>query len=273
MRPVERRPADPRGCRGRDPDEPRRRAPGSRRGAASPTRRAVLATVDEPKGNAIKLAIGVLILATRARLLGAEAAAEGRAPPPTYAPAVTFERVLVVGAGQMGAGIAQVVAASGRQVLLHDPFPGRSSAASGHAHEPRAARGEGRRAGGRDPRPRHGGRRARARRPHDRGDRRGRRREGGALPRRRHRAAAGGDPRLQHLLDPDHVAGRRHVAPRPRDRDALLQPRAGAAARGGDPRPADLRRDRGRDRRPRARTSARCRQRRTTTRASSPTGS
>jgi len=37
---------------------------------------------------------------------------------------VTFERVLVVGAGQMGGGIAQVVAASGRQVLLHDPFPG-----------------------------------------------------------------------------------------------------------------------------------------------------
>ena len=35
-----------------------------------------------------------------------------------------FERVLVVGAGQMGAGIAQIVAASGRQVLLHDPFPG-----------------------------------------------------------------------------------------------------------------------------------------------------
>jgi 3-hydroxybutyryl-CoA dehydrogenase len=35
-----------------------------------------------------------------------------------------FERVLVVGAGQMGAGIAQVVAASGRRVLLHDPFPG-----------------------------------------------------------------------------------------------------------------------------------------------------
>ncbi len=35
-----------------------------------------------------------------------------------------FERVLVVGAGQMGAGIAQVVAASGRDVLLHDAFPG-----------------------------------------------------------------------------------------------------------------------------------------------------
>ena len=37
---------------------------------------------------------------------------------------MTLGRVLVVGAGQMGAGIAQVVAASGRDVLLHDTFPG-----------------------------------------------------------------------------------------------------------------------------------------------------
>jgi 3-hydroxybutyryl-CoA dehydrogenase len=37
---------------------------------------------------------------------------------------VEFEHVLVVGAGQMGGGIAQVVAASGRRVSLHDPFPG-----------------------------------------------------------------------------------------------------------------------------------------------------
>ena len=35
-----------------------------------------------------------------------------------------FEHVLVVGAGQMGAGIAQVVAASGRRVLLHDEVAG-----------------------------------------------------------------------------------------------------------------------------------------------------
>ena len=35
-----------------------------------------------------------------------------------------FERVLVVGAGQMGAGIAQVMAASGRRVLLNDAAPG-----------------------------------------------------------------------------------------------------------------------------------------------------
>src|ERR671910_1901273 len=35
-----------------------------------------------------------------------------------------FEHVLVVGAGQMGAGIAQVVAASGRRVSLHDAAAG-----------------------------------------------------------------------------------------------------------------------------------------------------
>jgi 3-hydroxybutyryl-CoA dehydrogenase len=37
---------------------------------------------------------------------------------------VRFPHVLVVGAGQMGAGIAQVVAASGRRVSLHDAAPG-----------------------------------------------------------------------------------------------------------------------------------------------------
>jgi 3-hydroxybutyryl-CoA dehydrogenase len=37
---------------------------------------------------------------------------------------VRFEHVLVVGAGQMGGGIAQVVAASGRRVSLHDAQPG-----------------------------------------------------------------------------------------------------------------------------------------------------
>src|SRR4051795_8842456 len=35
-----------------------------------------------------------------------------------------FEHVLVIGAGQMGGGIAQVVAASGRRVSLHDAAPG-----------------------------------------------------------------------------------------------------------------------------------------------------
>ena len=37
---------------------------------------------------------------------------------------MSFEHVLVVGAGQMGGGIAQVVASSGRRVSLHDSLPG-----------------------------------------------------------------------------------------------------------------------------------------------------
>jgi 3-hydroxybutyryl-CoA dehydrogenase len=37
---------------------------------------------------------------------------------------VNCEHILVVGAGQMGGGIAQTFAASGRRVSLHDPFPG-----------------------------------------------------------------------------------------------------------------------------------------------------
>jgi 3-hydroxybutyryl-CoA dehydrogenase len=39
-------------------------------------------------------------------------------------PDLQFQSVLVVGAGQMGGGIAQVVAASGRRVSLHDAVPG-----------------------------------------------------------------------------------------------------------------------------------------------------
>ncbi len=44
---------------------------------------------------------------------------------------MTFEHVLVVGAGQMGGGIAQVVAASGRRVSLHDAEPGATEKALG----------------------------------------------------------------------------------------------------------------------------------------------
>jgi 3-hydroxybutyryl-CoA dehydrogenase len=44
---------------------------------------------------------------------------------------VRFEHVLVVGAGQMGGGIAQVVAGSGRRVSLHDSVPGAVERAMG----------------------------------------------------------------------------------------------------------------------------------------------
>jgi 3-hydroxybutyryl-CoA dehydrogenase len=46
-----------------------------------------------------------------------------------------FEHVLVVGAGQMGAGIAQVVAASGRRVSLHDAQPGATDRALETMHQ------------------------------------------------------------------------------------------------------------------------------------------
>jgi 3-hydroxybutyryl-CoA dehydrogenase len=42
---------------------------------------------------------------------------------------VRFAHVLVVGAGQMGGGIAQVVAASGRRVSVHDAQPGATARA------------------------------------------------------------------------------------------------------------------------------------------------
>ena len=167
---------------------------------------------------------------------------------------MSFDRVLVVGAGQMGAGIAQVVAASGREVSLHDSQPGAvERGLEGIAAEPRAAAREGRPRAGRGARPRDAGRRARRGGPADRGDRRGRRGEEAALPGRRRGAARARRPRLEHVLDPDHRAGRRHGAARAGDRHALLQPRADARARRGDPRRADLRRDRRGDRRPRPR--------------------
>jgi 3-hydroxybutyryl-CoA dehydrogenase len=55
-----------------------------------------------------------------------------------------FQHVLVVGAGQMGSGIAQVVAASGRSVSLHDPLPGATDRAletMGESLEKIAAKG------------------------------------------------------------------------------------------------------------------------------------
>ena len=58
---------------------------------------------------------------------------------------MTFEHILVVGAGQMGGGIAQVAATSGRRVSLHDADPGardRALAAMRKRLEKVASRGE-----------------------------------------------------------------------------------------------------------------------------------
>ena len=161
-----------------------------------------------------------------------------------------FEHVLVVGAGQMGGGIAQVVAASGRRVSLHDAFPG--AVERGLADDAKRA--------------------SRSSRAADVADEVSRitpvdelvaadllieaiiedkdakeevfRRADEALPGAR-------DPRLEHVLDPDHLARRGHRSARPRDRHALLQPGADAEARRGRARARDLRRDGGGDRRAR----------------------
>ena len=150
------------------------------------------------------------------------------------------------------------------------PVPGRGRAgARGDGEEPDEAR---RRRSG-DARAHRAGRRPRRRRPDDRGDRRGRRGEGGPLPPRRRDAARRRDPRVEHELDPDHVARRRHAAPGAGDRHALLQPGAGAEARRGDPRRPDLRRDGRRDRAARARPRQGAGRGARLSRASSRTGS
>ena len=187
-----------------------------------------------------------------------------------------FEHVLVVGAGQMGGGIAQVVAASGRRVSLLRRRARRGRArARGDAQEPR--RSSPRRAAPTRTRCSarvDAGRRARPGRPDDRGGRRGRGREGGRLPPRR-RDAARPRPILASNTSSIPIAHARRGdrAARPRDRHALLQPGAGAEARRGRARPA-----RPPTRRPRRSSSSRAssarrRRSRTTSPASSRTGS
>ncbi len=185
-----------------------------------------------------------------------------------------LEHVLVVGAGQMGGGIAQVVAASGRRVTLVRRRAGRRRAwARRDREEPHEARGEGGRRSCRGAGAYRDGGRPRARRPDDRGGRRERRRQARHLPASRCGAAGDGVARLQHLVDPDHAARRGDLTTGPGDRHAFLQPRAGAEARRGDPRPRDLRRDRGRRSRRSRSISARRLPRRATCPASSPTAS
>ena len=192
----------------------------------------------------------------------------------TLAP-MSFERVLVVGAGQMGAGIAQVVAASGRRCCSTIRFPARSSVASPACR--RASRGSRRRAAP------------------SAAEVLGRVTETSTssspadlmieaivedvdAKHELFRAADEALPRSAILASntssiPITTLAAATSRPGPRDRHALLQPGARAAARRGDPGAADLRRDGGRDRRASPAISARSRPRRTTSRASSPTAS
>ena len=168
---------------------------------------ALLSASDEPRG-AIKIVIGLVIALVLAysvrRLRSRQAELSGRE---LETRPVSFDRVLVVGAGQMGAGIAQVVAASGREVLLHDALPGAVergletiARSLGKLHEKE-------RPGSRDCAPAHHPRRVgHGRRPDDRGDRRGPRCEEGALPLGRRGPSGRGGARLEHVLDPHHRA-------------------------------------------------------------------
>ena len=148
---------------------------------------------------------------------------------------MTFGHVLVVGAGQMGGGIAQVVAASGRRVSLFDPVPGSKERAF-EAMRASLVRLEA---------------------------------KGGPAPdevlariapveeilpadlmieavvedaavkeevfRRADGVPAGRDPGLEHELDPDRAAGGGDAPARAGDRHALLQPGAGDEGGRGDP--------------------------------------
>ena len=164
---------------------------------------------------------------------------------------MTFDRVLVAGAGQMGAGIAQVVAASGREVLLYDSVPGAvERGRRDDGAEPREAPREGRPAAGR----RALGRVTPVEELVDADLLIEAIVEHAETKKQLFRAAdaamsAGGRARLEHVVDPDHGAGRRHGTARAGGRDALLQPGARPRARRGDPGRADLRRDGGGDRR------------------------
>ena len=151
---------------------------------------------------------------------------------------VSIERVGVVGAGQMGSGIAEVSAQAGADVVVYEPTEelitaGRNriteslerGVSKGKLTEARARRG----AGEADVhhRPRRPGRPPAG----DRGGRRGRGRQGQDLRRTRRahhrsRRRAG----VEHVEHPDHENRCGDEESEPRARPALLQPGAGAAA-------------------------------------------
>ena len=157
----------------------------------------------------------------------------------------------VIGAGAMGAGIAQIAAQAGHRVQLFDTRMGAADQAKvkiGETLAALAAKGQARRARTPTPplrasSPGARARRSRQREARRRGDRRGPRRQAQAVARAGGRGGAGRDPRLQHVVAVDHGARRRDEAPGPRRRHAFLQSGAGAAAGRGGQRTRDAVRD------------------------------
>ena len=167
------------------------------------------------------------------RLLPPHAAAKATGRRPTVAarvsPMADVAQIGVVGAGFMGSGIAESAARAGVAVKLYEPQAAAARAlalvdrglgrAGGQARAAHRRRGRGaaraHRVVDRPRRPR----RVRAR---GRGDRRGRGGQGEDVQGPRRRGRPRGDPRLEHLVDPDRRSRGRHRAPRSRPRAALL---------------------------------------------------
>ena len=137
----------------------------------------------------------------------------------------------VIGCGLMGSGIAEVVARAGQHAVVletSDELVERGPATDRDLDAPRGRTREARRRGARGGARTHLADDGRAgpgrRRPRDRGRDRGSRHQGRDVPPPRRGHQARGDPREQHVVDPDRRPGRRDVASRQGARDALLQP-------------------------------------------------
>ena len=156
--------------------------------------------------------------------------------------------ITIVGAGQMGSGIAQVAAVAGYDVLLVDVAPGQLERATVTIQESltklvskeRLAQEDADAAVTRI-------------RTHSHAEDADLLIEAATedvdlklkhLQAAGRRRARGRDPGVEHQLDPDHAAGGQHVAAGGGGRHALLQPGAADAAGRGDPRAGDGRRDR-----------------------------